>query len=1451
LAGKSDLVSIAQISQRRLLVAFEESSVLLLELPVRNEKRASYRLCRDTLLASLRAPIAFSKVNTIAGTTMSEGLLMTQDILSGLRTLIEVRDVVSLAMTPAGEVVGSLNRQGELFFHRTDLECDANAKFYRDFQYLVRQGEKQAYLMGGTPLACNAPIRAFAFIAESEFFIAGLEDGRIVLFHQPSLHSALSLAVSERASVCTSTAAVRCLAAAGKKVAVGHEDGTLAVFGVCPKGSLTPFCEPFQHKRAVTQVSLSEDGSKVALGDESGSFCVIELNSLRTVHDHMSSAITALHLTPDGKQLIVGTKSMLDIWNFPASKEVDRDLINPHAAGGIFRAFNLLMEDLPGVSFEHKIVESLRTAANNPLLDGYLFLDFIQKGQGLSLERLPVRFSNSQHLAALVDAVAEFFQRFPDPGTQSDFIEFLVWAARSSWKDRAEAESLGPELPGFSLEPILRPAFRISPAAGEEVLKHILLEFPLLFPENFKECASALNELLNDSTLPKAVVEVACAKRSLLTMAEDPGAFLYDIKSLAAGADQLKNRALQQLSIDIINEARSKGIEGGVFGRLKMVSVDARIDDAEAELQRMSLSDDDRADFRSLANDSMDLHAIISFVREGDGGAPSAFEHIAGIPFQKVSELLRRALLRRPARGIDPSGIDTLKSFAEGMRLLRAAGVSMPSLVFTRLIGALWFSEALAPPAEEVAILLAFRSQFGERGRFEVYETMRHIRLRELGLTDVVIFDCKSFEDIAARRNRIFDALVNDEAVLPVADDLDAALLIQIAHVDDDEQYSSLETGWKALAPFLSHDGSPATSPIPSEIKIAFPLVEECLVRRSEAPPLGAGLGLAPQWESHLEECLSIEPFSLLLQPVAEMVHLDEWISDGTQRFSGDAMERMLHTCLSNDAIRSSIIQGNTDVRRAIRQLSFRWIRYGERDSTSHTDTVGKFLLWYRVARQLGASLAEADENPGKVLSDSERTILAAAFYLPALERAFHAYEETQLRPPPAGEQKALKIRFVPSWGALRALSPFVGATCWLQDPKRKPRTATEGYNPFQDNHIAPFVAFELNPGTPQSRFIGGCAVLPSALANQPNSKLNSLIIRGLNVRKEALGEIYVSELIESFTAYLERVAESLGYSYLLFPHDNSPHGTLTNTTEVFAYMMGRYENSPYLRVNKETSTLVYNIVKKTAIVSDLTKRAQEIGLSAFCADRSIVADKEILQSLNIEGKTLLSFGCGLGCYEELLCGTFNPQSLLATDINKQILKDAGSRLVPAALRFQVHDALHPVGGSFDIVMERFLLHQMPDNLVRSVIEIMAGATASGGSVLLIEPEKPFLSGIRDDQVVDAGQGGAVTSMSETAWMLHDKLCSAGFEEVKVRDVSVEIDRDDLAGDVVLGNRRFGRIGDVLRRSFKSKLNAGLPIAENDCEKLLAAVTRKGSRNLGVLCFRYVVATARKPLQIS
>lgn len=48
LAGKSDLVSIAQISQRRLLVAFEESSVMLLELPVRNEKRASYRLCRDT-----------------------------------------------------------------------------------------------------------------------------------------------------------------------------------------------------------------------------------------------------------------------------------------------------------------------------------------------------------------------------------------------------------------------------------------------------------------------------------------------------------------------------------------------------------------------------------------------------------------------------------------------------------------------------------------------------------------------------------------------------------------------------------------------------------------------------------------------------------------------------------------------------------------------------------------------------------------------------------------------------------------------------------------------------------------------------------------------------------------------------------------------------------------------------------------------------------------------------------------------------------------------------------------------------------------------------------------------------------------------------------------------------------------------------------------------------------
>jgi hypothetical protein len=41
LAGKSDLVSIAQISQRRLLVAFEESSVLLLELPVRNEKRAA------------------------------------------------------------------------------------------------------------------------------------------------------------------------------------------------------------------------------------------------------------------------------------------------------------------------------------------------------------------------------------------------------------------------------------------------------------------------------------------------------------------------------------------------------------------------------------------------------------------------------------------------------------------------------------------------------------------------------------------------------------------------------------------------------------------------------------------------------------------------------------------------------------------------------------------------------------------------------------------------------------------------------------------------------------------------------------------------------------------------------------------------------------------------------------------------------------------------------------------------------------------------------------------------------------------------------------------------------------------------------------------------------------------------------------------------------------------
>lgn len=78
----------------------------------------------------------------------------------------------------------------------------------------------------------------------------------------------------------------------------------------------------------------------------------------------------------------------------------------------------------------------------------------------------------------------------------------------------------------------------------------------------------------------------------------------------------------------------------------------------------------------------------------------------------------------------------------------------------------------------------------------------------------------------------------------------------------------------------------------------------------------------------------------------------------------------------------------------------------------------------------------------------------------------------------------------------------------------------------------------------------------------------------------------------------------------------------------------------------------------------------------------------------DIAGKRVLEIGCGDGSHAEQLL-SFGAAYVYGIDISEKFIARAKERGIPGRLEFAERDAIDPVGGTFDIIFGRAILHHL------------------------------------------------------------------------------------------------------------------------------------------------------------
>ena len=264
------------------------------------------------------------------------------------------------------------------------------------------------------------------------------------------------------------------------------------------------------------------------------------------------------------------------------------------------------------------------------------------------------------------------------------------------------------------------------------------------------------------------------------------------------------------------------------------------------------------------------------------------------------------------------------------------------------------------------------------------------------------------------------------------------------------------------------------------------------------------------------------------------------------------------------------------------------------------------------------------------------------------------------------------------------------------------------------------------------------------------------------------------------------------------------------------------------------------------------TPRGREDARLALQANTGMAAEASVLQSLNLTGKSVLFLGCGPGYYEEMVCRKYQPASAIATDIDQQSVKTAAERGLPRNLNFQAHDATLPFPGQFDTVLERFLLIQVPETAMRTIVSRMVEAATPGGQVVLIEyensarylrPECPGASALFKAMRDRFHANGADPDLGLS---LANRLIDAGLQDVRSHNIDFEYAGADFNSDVICGEINFGPLGEIIFRSHEARYGKEMPEEVLQFHRWMKEAQAPGSTH--ATGSRYIVAVGRKPV---
>ncbi len=223
------------------------------------------------------------------------------------------------------------------------------------------------------------------------------------------------------------------------------------------------------------------------------------------------------------------------------------------------------------------------------------------------------------------------------------------------------------------------------------------------------------------------------------------------------------------------------------------------------------------------------------------------------------------------------------------------------------------------------------------------------------------------------------------------------------------------------------------------------------------------------------------------------------------------------------------------------------------------------------------------------------------------------------------------------------------------------------------------------------------------------------------------------------------------------------------------------------------------------------TTRKIEDARLVMQASIGLKSEKAILATLGIEDKTIQFWGCGPGHDSYLITKEYDPSRAIAFDINTKSIAQAKSRYILPNLSFEQADAMNRLNGEYDINFERFLLIQLPQEKVSTIIDNMIKSTKNGGKIVLIEYVNSFYEinppceSLNKIHIIMQELFKKNRTNPDIGNQLSDYLSRAGLEEVVSHDIYYSILGKMFSEDIIINGINYDSPAKIMLDSHSER----------------------------------------------